>query len=147
MEQFTVRTDGGARGNPGPAGSGAVVEQLLPTGQRKVVAEVSEYVGETTNNIAEYKAVIFALEAVKHHALMLPVAVDAVLDSQLIVEQMNGNYKVKNAGLKPLYQRVRELVAELGGAVTFRHVFRADNTHADRLVNQAIDAALAKAHR
>ena len=134
----------GARGNPGPAGSGAAVEQLLENGQLKLVAEVSEYVGETTNNIAEYKAVIFALEAVKHHALMLPVEVDAVLDSQLIVEQMNGNYKVKNEGLKPLFNRVRELVVELGGAVTFRHVFRAENKHADRLVNEAIDRALTK---
>ncbi len=146
MEQFVIRTDGGARGNPGPAGSGAAVERKTDSGL-ELVAEVSEYVGETTNNIAEYKAVIFALEAVKANATSMPVVVDAVLDSQLIVEQMNGNYKVKNEGLKPLYHRVRELVMELGGAVTFRHVFRAENKHADRLVNEAIDAALAKGLR
>ena len=141
MERFVIRTDGGARGNPGPAGSGAAVERETDHGL-ELVAEVSEYVGETTNNIAEYKAVIFALEAVKRRAQSLPVEVDAVLDSQLIVEQMNGSYKVKNAGLKPLYDRVRQLVVELGGAVTFRHVFRAENKHADRLVNEAIDRAL-----
>src|SRR3989338_10866085 len=95
MERFVIRTDGGARGNPGPAGSGAAVERQTNHGL-ELVAEVSEYVGQTTNNIAEYKAVILALEAVKQHAAALPVAVDAVLDSQLIVEQMNGNYKVKN---------------------------------------------------
>ena len=143
MECFVIRTDGGARGNPGPAGSGAVVERVTDDGL-ELVAEVSQYVGETTNNIAEYKAVIFALEAVKQQARSLPVEVEAVLDSQLIVEQMNGRYKVKNEGLKPLYQRVRELVMELGGAVTFRHVFRAENKHADRLVNEAIDRALTR---
>ncbi len=145
MERFLVHTDGGARGNPGPAGSGAVVERVVD-GQRELVAEVSEYVGETTNNIAEYRALIFALESVKVQASELPVSVEAVMDSQLIVEQMNGNYKVRNAGLKPLYDRVRQLVIELGGAVTFRHVFRAENKHADRLVNQAIDHALDEHH-
>ena len=146
MERFIIRTDGGARGNPGPAGSGAAIERVVD-GRTELVAEVSEYVGETTNNIAEYRAVIFALEAVKTHAVALPVEVDARLDSQLIVEQMNGRYKVKNAGLKPLHNQVRALVLELGGVVTFRHVFRAENTHADRLVNQAIDRELARSPR
>ena len=143
METFIIHCDGGARGNPGPAASGATVELKTDT-ETKLVAEVSEWLGETTNNVAEYKAVIFALEAVKKHATSLPVIVEAVLDSQLIVEQMNGNYKVRNEGLKPLYQQVRHLVTELGGAVSFRHVLRAENKQADRLVNKAIDAVLEK---
>ena len=141
MERFVTHTDGGARGNPGPAGSGAVIERMVD-GTLELVEEVSEWLGETTNNVAEYKAVIFALESVKRHAVALPVVVDAYLDSQLIAEQMAGNYRVRNEGLKPLYNRVRELVTELGGAVTFEHVPRAQNKHADRLVNEAIDRAL-----
>ena len=136
-----MRTDGGARGNPGPAASGAVVERK--SGHKLVVVEeISEWLGETTNNVAEYRAVIFGLESVKRHAGELPVEVDVVMDSQLITEQMNGNYRVRNEGLKPLYQQVRELCVALGGMVTFRHVPRAENKHADRLVNKAIDAAL-----
>ena len=141
METYVIHCDGGARGNPGPAGSGATVDLKTDTGLQRV-ADVSEWLGETTNNVAEYKAVIFALEAVKKHAKQLPVVVEAVLDSQLIVEQMNGNYKVRNEGLKPLYQQVRHLVMELGGSVSFQHVLRAENKDADRLVNKAIDAAL-----
>ncbi len=141
MEEYVVRTDGGARGNPGPAASGAVVERRI--GDRlKVIEEISEWLGEATNNVAEYQAVIFGLESVKRHAKKLPVLVDVVMDSQLITEQMNGNYRVRNEGLKPLYNEVRELCVALGGVVTFRHVPRAENKHADRLVNQAIDAAL-----
>ena len=132
--KLIIYTDGGARGNPGPAAIGVVVGSK----------SYGEAIGNTTNNIAEYKAVIFALEAVKKHATSLPVIVEAVLDSQLIVEQMNGNYKVRNEGLKPLYQQVRHLVTELGGAVSFRHVLRAENKQADRLVNKAIDAVLEK---
>jgi len=144
MEHYVIHTDGGARGNPGPAGSGAAVERMNGD-QLELVIEVSEWLGETTNNVAEYKAVIFALEAVKQHAKEIPVTVEVVLDSQLITEQMNGNYKVRNEGLKPLYQQVRHLVMELGGVVSFRHVPRAENKHADRLVNQAIDRGLERA--
>jgi probable phosphoglycerate mutase len=145
MEHFTVYADGGARGNPGPAGSGSVVERVTPSG-RELVAEISEFVGTTTNNVAEYRALIFGLEAVRRTAEEPRVHVAVFLDSQLIVEQMNGNYRVKHPGLLPLYARARSLVEQLGSAVTFTHVPRAKNAHADRLVNQAIDGALARHH-
>lgn len=145
MDTFVVHTDGGARGNPGPAGSGAVVERQTSHGL-ELVAEVAEYLGETTNNVAEYTAVIRALERVLEHAGELPVTVEVFLDSELIAEQMAGRYKVKNEGLKPLYARVRELIVELGGVVQFQHVPREQNTEADRLVNHAIDAALTGRH-
>jgi ribonuclease HI len=125
--------DGGARGNPGPAGFGVRIEQ--PDGA--LVEEFSESIGTATNNVAEYRGLIAALEwARAHGARQLHVR----SDSLLLVQQMLGNYKVKNAGLQPLHARARALAREIGG-VTFEHVGRALNAHADRLANAAMDRA------
>ena len=124
--------DGGARGNPGPAGYGVRIEE--PDGT--LVEEFSEAIGHATNNIAEYRGLLAALEWAKargHRALHVRS------DSLLLVQQMLGNYKVKNAGLQPLYARARLLAVELGN-VTFEHVGRAKNAHADRLANAAMDS-------
>ena len=129
--------DGGARGNRGPAGYGVRIEE--PDGT--LVEEFSEAIGHATNNIAEYRGLLAALEWAKargHRALHVRS------DSLLLVQQMLGNYKVKNAGLQPLYVRARLLAVELGN-VTFEHVGRAKNAHADRLANVAMDAAASKA--
>ena len=125
--------DGGARGNPGPAGYGVRIE--TPDG--KLVDEFCESIGIATNNVAEYRGLLAALEwahAHGHHA------VHVRSDSLLLVQQMRGNYKVKNAGLQPLYAKARLLAHEIG-TVTFEHVGRAKNAHADRLANAAMDEA------
>ncbi len=129
--------DGGARGNPGPAGFGVRIEQ--PDGTP--IEEFSESIGTATNNVAEYRGLLAALEWAKargQHDLHVRS------DSLLLVQQMLGNYKVKNAGLQPLHAQARRLAAEIGN-VTFEHVGRARNAHADRLANAAMDAAALKA--
>lgn len=133
---MTAYTDGGARGNPGPAGYGV---QVLDD-QGAVVAELYEPLGHTTNNVAEYRGLIAALEwAVAHGAAPLRVR----MDSELIVKQMRGIYKVKHPGLQPLHAQARALVTQVG-RVVFEHVRREDNREADRLSNLAMDIASGK---
>ena len=132
-ERLVVYIDGGARGNPGPAGFGVRIEQ--PGGE--LVEEFARSIGIATNNVAEYSGLIAGLEwAAGHGHRHLLVR----SDSLLLVQQMLGNYKVKNAGLQPLHARARLLVHEIGD-VAFEHVGRANNAHADRLANQAMDDA------
>jgi len=125
--------DGGARGNPGPAGFGVRLEQADGT----LVEEFSEAIGTATNNVAEYRGLLAALEWAQAHG---QTALHVRSDSLLLVQQMLGNYKVKNAGLMPLHAKARALVREIG-RVTFEHVGRAKNAHADRLANAAMDGA------
>jgi ribonuclease HI len=125
--------DGGARGNPGPAGYGVRVER--PDGT--LVEEFRESIGVATNNVAEYRGLLAALEWAKAHDCR---RVRVRSDSLLLVQQMLGNYKVRNPGLQPLHARARLLVHELG-RVAFEHVPRESNTHADRLANAAMDEA------
>lgn len=135
MKTFSVWTDGGARGNPGPAGYGVVIKDEMGT----TVAEIAEYIGETTNNQAEYWGLVTALERVVELSGGQPVHVDVRMDSELIVKQMLGLYRIKNEGLKPLYWRIRDLVMLLGGRVTFTHIPRRENKEADALSNVAMD--------
>jgi ribonuclease HI len=130
--------DGGARGNPGPAGFGVRIE----TGDGTLVEEFHESIGMATNNVAEYRGLLAALEWAKRHGHH---AVHVRSDSLLLVQQMLGNYKVKNEGLLPLHARARVLAYEIG-KVTYEHVRRESNKHADRLANAAMDGA-APAHR
>jgi probable phosphoglycerate mutase len=123
--------DGGARGNPGPAGYGVRVER--PDGT--LVEEFGESIGVATNNVAEYRGLLAALEWARAHGCR---HLRVRSDSLLLVQQMLGNYKVKNPGLQPLHARARLLVHELG-RVAFEHVPRESNTHADRLANAAMD--------
>ena len=124
-------TDGASRGNPGQAGAGAV---LLTDSGEELVAR-SAYLGTCTNNVAEYKALLIGLEeALRHGCTELTVA----LDSELIVRQIQGRYKVKSEGLLPLFQQVREQLARFGRWSVI-HVPRAQNARADQLANQGID--------
>jgi len=125
--------DGGARGNPGPAGFGVRFE----TQDGTLVEEFCESIGIATNNVAEYRGLLAALDWARAHGHH---AVHIRSDSLLLVQQMRGNYKVKNAGLQPLYAKARLLAHEIG-TVTFEHVGRAKNAHADRLANAAMDEA------
>ena len=132
-EKIVAYIDGGARGNPGPAGYGVRIER--PDGS--VVEELADSIGIATNNVAEYRGLIAALEWVRAHAYR---SVHIRSDSLLLVQQVRGAYKVKNAGLRPLYAKAMLLAHEIG-RVTFEHVPRALNAHADRLANAAMDEA------
>jgi len=129
---ITAYFDGGARANPGPAGYGVYIVD----DEGAVLAELSGALGVATNNIAEYNGLIAALQwAVDHDVKQLTVKGDSLL----IIEQMRGNYKVKNEGLKPLHLQARMLVMQIGD-VRFEHVRRELNTDADRLSNVGMDA-------
>lgn len=128
---ITAYFDGGARGNPGPAGFG--VHIVDDHGQ--VLAEIAEGIGFATNNVAEYRGLLAALQWAVDHGV---TALHVVGDSLLLVQQMRGVYKVKNEGLIPLHREARNLCARIG-QVTFEHVPRDQNKHADRLSNLGMD--------
>ncbi len=128
---ITAYIDGGARGNPGPAGYGVhVVDD-----QGNVLAELSGGIGTATNNVAEYRGLLAALEWALAHG---HTRVHVKSDSLLLVQQMNGNYRIKNEGLIPLYRQARHLMARVGD-VTIEHVRREQNRDADRLSNRGMD--------
>ena len=130
MRKLIIFTDGGARGNPGPAGIGIVIKE-----NDKNIKEYGKYIGETTNNQAEYKALISALETARE---MGAEEVQVFMDSELIVKQIKGEYKVKHPGLAPLFLKLYNLkVGFKKFSVT--HVRREKNKEADALVNKAID--------
>jgi ribonuclease HI len=123
--------DGGARGNPGPAGYGVVIQDQAG---RKVSA-VSEYLGHQTNNYAEYSGLLAALRYVVQHGYK---ALKVVSDSELMVKQIRGEYKVKNASLQELHRAAKELISQLDWFL-IQHVLREKNRQADKLANEAMD--------
>ncbi|MFC1613542.1 ribonuclease HI family protein [Patescibacteria group bacterium] len=136
LKKLKLYSDGGARGNPGPAGIGAVLKNL----KGEVVAEISEYIGETTNNQAEYKALIRGLEKAKELGVK---EVECYLDSELVVKQMKREYRVKDKGLTPLFVQVWNLTLGFK-KISFTHIPREMNREADKLVNEAILNELSK---
>ncbi len=139
-KRIVIYTDGGARGNPGPAGIGAVIQDE----SGNILKEVSKYIGEQTNNFAEYEALIEVLgEAKKMYGENLrEIQIEVRMDSELVVRQLSGLYKVKEPTLKEQFAKVARIRLEDAPNMTFTHVFREKNSHADKLVNAAIDAAL-----
>jgi ribonuclease HI len=131
---LTIFTDGGARGNPGHAGIGVDIQDA----NGESLKLLKKYIGQTTNNVAEYRALILAL---KEAALLGGQTLQVNMDSELIVRQMQGKYKIKEAGLKILAAEVFKLLNQFKN-VDFRHVRREQNKIADKLVNEAIDAHL-----
>jgi ribonuclease HI len=129
-KRLTIYTDGASSGNPGPAAIGAVIRD----GQGKVVSRISRSIGRTTNNQAEYRAIIAALEEA---ARLGAEKVDIKSDSELVVKQLKGRYRVKKATLRPLYQEVVRLAGTLK-AFTITHIPREQNREADSLANQAL---------
>jgi probable phosphoglycerate mutase len=125
--------DGGSRGNPGPAGFGVRIEQQDGT----LIEEFHEPIGVATNNVAEYRGLIAALQWARAHG---HTVLRVRSDSLLLVQQMLGRYRVKHPGLQPLHAKARLLAHEIG-QVTYEHVRRELNAHADRLANAAMDAA------
>ena len=130
-EHLVAHIDGGARGNPGPAGYGVVVEDQA--GRR--VAGLSQYLGHRTNNYAEYSGLLAALEYALAHG---PKALKVISDSELMVRQIKGVYKVRNAALLELYQKAQQLIRQLEW-FEIGHVLRESNREADRLANEAMD--------
>lgn len=130
-EKIQVYIDGAARGNPGEAGIGIVIKQ-----GNKILLEVGSYIGKTTNNVAEYMALIRGLEEA---IIMGDEDVKIISDSELLVKQIKGEYKIKNQGLKPLYLHAKELIKKLK-KFEIEHAFREENKHADKLANQGIDS-------
>jgi ribonuclease HI len=131
-----AHSDGGARGNPGPAGYGVVIKD--ETGRR--VAALSEYLGHQTNNFAEYQGLIAALEYALEHG---PKALKLISDSELLVRQIKGIYKVKNATLQELHGRAKELIAQMDW-FSIGHAFREQNQEADQLANDAMDKGMGR---
>jgi len=137
--RLIIQADGGSRGNPGPAGYGAVVLDAV-TGE--VLAEVNEAIGYATNNVAEYSGLVAGLRAA---VKLAPGATAEVrMDSKLVVEQMSGRWKIKHPDLRPLAAEASRVARALG-QVTYTWVPRERNTHADRLANEAMDAASGRA--
>ena len=131
MSAYTAHVDGGARGNPGPAGDGAVITDP----QGKKVAELSEYLGHHTNNYAEYQGLLGVLRYAIEHEI---AALNVVSDSELMVRQMNGIYKVKNPDLRKLYDEAKQLVRGLSNFKSGTRCAQHNQT-ADRLANLAMD--------
>ena len=131
--KVVINVDGGSRGNPGPAGIAAVATD--PSG--KSLAERSETIGKATNNVAEYRALLLGIELAKE---LEADEVEFVGDSLLIVEQVRGKWKVKQDHLRPLHTKVKDALRDLP-SWSIRHVKRDENTRADELLNEALDAA------
>jgi ribonuclease HI len=136
---LVAHSDGGARGNPGPAGYGVVIEDQA--GHK--VAQLSEYLGHQTNNFAEYQGLIAALEYALEHG---PKALKLISDSELLVRQIKGIYKVRNSTLRDLHARAQELIAKLDW-FSIGHALREHNREADRLANEAMDKGSARVGR
>ena len=138
-KSYTLFTDGGARGNPGPAGIGVVIADE----NQKVIGQHKKYIGEATNNFAEYKALILALEKASQLVSVSAgqLELEVRMDSELIVRQMQGQYKIKEPTLKELAAEVLKLIKHFKN-VEFVHVRREYNKLADKLVNEAIDEQL-----
>lgn len=136
LEWITANVDGGARGNPGPAGYGAYIRGA----DGKPIAQLSEYLGIKTNNFAEYSALLAALDYALAHGYR---ALKVISDSELMVRQMTGQYRVNSPDLKPMYEKACSMVRQLD-KFTIEHVLRAKNQHADRLANEAMDRGVGK---
>ncbi|OGN03026.1 MAG: hypothetical protein A2655_02540 [Candidatus Yanofskybacteria bacterium RIFCSPHIGHO2_01_FULL_43_42] len=139
--KFLIHTDGGARGNPGPAAAGVVIESDL-IGHK----EYGEYLGEVTNNEAEYRAVILALKKLKHLVggdKSGNSFVEIYVDSELLERQLNGEYKIKDGNIKNFFIEIWNLKIDFG-EVVFKHIPREENVEADRIVNQILDKEINK---
>jgi ribonuclease HI len=132
MSRVTVNVDGGARGNPGPAAIGVVVRD-----GNGVLEEVGETIGEATNNVAEYRALLRGIHLATERGA---TELELIGDSELVVRQVEGRYKVKNAGMKELHEEVKRALRSFD-SWKIRHVRRENNADADRLVNEALDGA------
>jgi len=138
MEQIIAYTDGGSRGNPGPAAIGIQIQDK----SGKILKEVSDFLGNATNNFAEYQAVMVALDTIKrlYGKKTKEMAFELRMDSELVKKQLNGEYQIKEPGLVPLFIEIHNQRVSSFPHLTFTHVPREQNKGADRLVNEVLDA-------
>ncbi len=134
MKKLVIHLDGASRGNPGPAAIGIVINNE----KGKVISEIKKYIGESTNNVAEYRALICALEETKKYN---PTSAIFYLDSELLVNQINGIYRTRDKDLIPLLQKVRKLSNKFP-QIKFQYIPREKNKRADKLANLAINLAV-----
>ncbi|MGB9706458.1 MAG: ribonuclease HI family protein [Microgenomates group bacterium] len=134
MNVLYIFTDGGAKGNPGPA----AVAFIVKTSRGKILVEQGKFIGQTTNNVAEYRAVIEALKWLRNNLINSVNSVNFFLDSKLVVNQLNGLFKVKNKSLRSLIVEVRKLEQEIGGNVFYNFIPREKNRKADFLVRTVL---------
>ncbi len=146
--KLRIHTDGGARGNPGSAAVGVVIEEVSDAGE-STIASFGKTIGETTNNVAEYTAVVEALTWVRDHLSKRtnnkknqPIFIQFLLDSLLVVNQLNGKFKIKEPHLRELLTKVRILEQEIACTVEYGSIPREQNRRADLLVNKALDEQL-----
>ncbi|HDQ16924.1 MAG TPA: ribonuclease HI family protein [Candidatus Vogelbacteria bacterium] len=140
MEKYIIKTDGGARGNPGPAGIGAVLFDFSD----KVLAKAKKYIGRATNNEAEYQAVFLGLELARRKLgkeKCQKTDFDFKLDSELVVKQLNGQYQIKEERLWPMFMKIWNLRVKDFPHLSFSYIRREENKLADKLVNEALDEA------
>ena len=131
---ISVFTDGGSRGNPGPAAIGVVVYDE----NKNIIFELAKYIGKKTNNQAEYQAVLEAIKWICQQGTKIN-RVEFYVDSELVAKQLNGEYKIKSANIKPLTEQINQLRNTLPFKIIFTHLLREGNKKADQLVNQALD--------
>ncbi len=134
MQYLKVFTDGGARGNPGPAAFGVVVKN----NKGNVIYQDGEKIGKATNNQAEYEGLLAGLKWLCENKPEVEI-IDFYLDSNLVVNQMQGNFKVKSINLRPLWRRAQEMAKKIPANINFHHIRREKNTEADSLLNEALD--------
>jgi ribonuclease HI len=135
MKNLNIYTDGGARGNPGPAAYGVVIK----TNKSEIIHEESKAIGIATNNEAEYQGLIAALKWLNQTQLKVD-SYNFYLDSRLAVKQMQGKFKVKANNLKPLWQKAKKLAQNLSGEIKYQHIPRYKNAAPDKLLNQALNS-------
>jgi ribonuclease HI len=139
MSNITIFTDGGSRGNPGPAALGVFIQDE----KGRELARIGKTLGETTNNVAEYSAIVEGLNWLLENKVRLGIeSVNFYMDSQLACSQLNGLYKVKNPRIREFVFEIRQKEAALGIPIVYEHVRREQNTKADFMVNQALDNRL-----
>jgi len=139
-EEIYIYTDGGSRGNPGPAAIGVVILDK----NKKTIKEFGEYLGEQTNNFAEYSALVAALKKAKQilgKDKISQIKINVLMDSELVVKQFLGQYKIQDPGLQKLFIEVWNLKTDFG-EINFNHIPREKNKRADELVNEALDTEL-----
>jgi len=139
-ERIIIYTDGGSRGNPGPAGIGVVVANEA----RQAIKKYSKFLGVKTNNEAEYEAVVFALQKVKHlfgKEAVKKIDIEIRMDSELVANQLNGRFKLLEEKLFPLFIKIWNLKIDFG-KIIFKHIPRAENKEADALANEAMDGSV-----
>lgn len=134
MKYLKIFTDGGARGNPGPAAYGVVVKNQ----NNKIIHKDGQKIGKATNNQAEYEGLIAGLKWVVDNQLE-PKSIDFYLDSRLIVNQMQGNFKVKSTNIRPLWRRAKKVADQIEAKIDYHHIPREKNYQADALLNEALD--------